>query len=84
MLAHVDALRAKFPQIEIYQTERNPRGYYPVYFTRDCEGARLTLFLPEFSGDSNPSGRCVAVTREEPPALVSAFNRISAESLGRC
>ena len=35
LLAQTDGLRAKFPQIEIYQTKRDPQGYYPVYFKRD-------------------------------------------------
>jgi hypothetical protein len=31
LLARAQGLRAKFPQIEIYQTEKHPHGYYPVY-----------------------------------------------------
>jgi hypothetical protein len=35
MLARAEGLRAKFPEMEIYQTERHPGGYHPVYFKRD-------------------------------------------------
>ena len=34
LLARADGLRTKFPQMEIYETERHSHAYYPVYSKR--------------------------------------------------
>jgi hypothetical protein len=35
LLARVDALTKQFPHIELYQTDKHPQAYYPVYLKRN-------------------------------------------------